>query len=359
MYAPAEREALTRVREKFQFLGDSELIDKIINALPSMGAILNEHRQVIYANQHLLSKLNLRTVEGLLGQRPGEILHCVNANREIGGCGTSKNCSVCGAVNSILECQERKEKVSKECRIHAIDDGKHVAYEFLVTTSPLSWQGENFYIMVLGDLSAEKRRRALEQIFFHDVLNKTGSMYGFIDLIKREQDPEKIKQFVGYLDMLNNDLNSEIQYQRALMDAEAGELTVNISSMSSADILNSSIRQISSHDVARGKDLVMDANSGDSMIDTDVVLLRRVLMNMIKNSLESTPVGGRVTVGVKEIEDSAEFWVHNESMIPEEVQLQIFQRSFSTKGRNRGLGTYSMKLLGENYLGGASGLFFR
>jgi sensor histidine kinase regulating citrate/malate metabolism len=32
--------------------------------------------------------------------------------------------------------------------------------------------------------------------------------------------------------------------------------------------------------------------------------------------------------------------------------LQIFQRSFSTKGAGRGLGTYSIKLLGERYLHG-------
>jgi sensor histidine kinase regulating citrate/malate metabolism len=30
----------------------------------------------------------------------------------------------------------------------------------------------------------------------------------------------------------------------------------------------------------------------------------------------------------------------------------MFQRSFSTKGSDRGLGTYSMKLLGERYLHG-------
>ncbi|MFA7348153.1 MAG: ATP-binding protein, partial [Desulfurivibrionaceae bacterium] len=38
--------------------------------------------------------------------------------------------------------------------------------------------------------------------------------------------------------------------------------------------------------------------------------------------------------------------------MPENVQLQIFQRSFSTKGTGRGLGTYSIKLLGERYLKG-------
>jgi sensor histidine kinase regulating citrate/malate metabolism len=34
------------------------------------------------------------------------------------------------------------------------------------------------------------------------------------------------------------------------------------------------------------------------------------------------------------------------------VQLQIFVRSYSTKGKGRGLGTYAMKLFTEKYLGG-------
>jgi signal transduction histidine kinase len=38
--------------------------------------------------------------------------------------------------------------------------------------------------------------------------------------------------------------------------------------------------------------------------------------------------------------------------MPKEVRLQVFQRSFSTKGADRGLGTYSVKLLTEKYLKG-------
>ena len=46
------------------------------------------------------------------------------------------------------------------------------------------------------------------------------------------------------------------------------------------------------------------------------------------------------------------FWVHNPGFMPREVQLQLFKRSFTTKGAGRGLGTYSMKLLTERYLKG-------
>ena len=35
--------------------------------------------------------------------------------------------------------------------------------------------------------------------------------------------------------------------------------------------------------------------------------------------------------------------------------MQIFKRSFSTKGKGRGLGTYSVRLLAENYLKGKAG----
>lgn len=38
--------------------------------------------------------------------------------------------------------------------------------------------------------------------------------------------------------------------------------------------------------------------------------------------------------------------------MPYDVQLQVFQRSFSTKGIGRGLGTYSIRLLSERYLSG-------
>ena len=34
------------------------------------------------------------------------------------------------------------------------------------------------------------------------------------------------------------------------------------------------------------------------------------------------------------------------------VQRQVFNRSFTTKGKGRGLGSYAMKLLGERYLQG-------
>ena len=60
-----------------------------------------------------------------------------------------------------------------------------------------------------------------------------------------------------------------------------------------------------------------------------------------------------MTMTCREQPQGAEFAVHNPEVMPPEVQLQLFQRSFSTKGEpGRGIGTYSIKLLGERYLKG-------
>ena len=81
---------------------------------------------------------------------------------------------------------------------------------------------------------------------------------------------------------------------------------------------------------------------------------------MVTNALEATPGGGRVRVWAERLDGdprwACAFHVRNGTAIPRAIALRIFQRSFSTKARKgRGIGTYSMKLLGERYLGGEVG----
>ena len=81
---------------------------------------------------------------------------------------------------------------------------------------------------------------------------------------------------------------------------------------------------------------------------SDFPLLLRVLGNLVKNALEASRVDRVVTLGCRGLSsEKVEFFVHNDGEIPRTAQLQIFNRSFSTKGSGRGLGTYSVKLLTE------------
>ncbi len=73
---------------------------------------------------------------------------------------------------------------------------------------------------------------------------------------------------------------------------------------------------------------------------------------MVKNALEATMPGNTISLQSERAGDSVRFSVHNPEVMTEDVRLQVFQRSFSTKGRERGLGTYSMRLFSERYLNG-------
>jgi sensor histidine kinase regulating citrate/malate metabolism len=73
---------------------------------------------------------------------------------------------------------------------------------------------------------------------------------------------------------------------------------------------------------------------------------------MVKNAIEASPHGSVITLECSLKSESLLFAVSNPGFMPRENQLQVFKRSFSTKGKGRGIGTFSMKLFGEKYLKG-------
>ncbi|MGE5498418.1 MAG: sensor histidine kinase, partial [Syntrophothermus sp.] len=188
-------------------------------------------------------------------------------------------------------------------------------------------------------------------IFFHDVLNTAGGLKGIIDLIA---DPEynKKDELLAMLPKVAGRLIDEISAQREITAAENNELVINSTLLNSVSIINDVAEIYLNHQIIREKLICVDQNAVPVDFICDRTVIMRVIGNMVKNALEATKNGGVVTISCKAAEEMVEFSVHNDSFMPENVQLQIFQRSFSTKAKDRGLGTYSMKLLSERYLNG-------
>jgi CheY-like chemotaxis protein len=107
------------------------------------------------------------------------------------------------------------------------------------------------------------------------------------------------------------------------------------------------------HAIARGKVLSIRRLPSRTQIVSDEVLLMRVLVNMLKNAFEATEPNGRVELWFEWRGQAPTFVVRNAGIMSEYVQARLFERSFTTRSREgRGIGTYSMKLYGERYLGG-------
>jgi signal transduction histidine kinase len=167
-----------------------------------------------------------------------------------------------------------------------------------------------------------------------------------------EENPQIQKECLITIKRLLRKLIDEIKAQVELAAAESNELAANPKEINSIDCIQEVCEFYRHHIVAENRTISVDLHAMRIMFVSDPTLLGRVLGNMIKNALEASPENGIVTVGCARHNESVEFWVHNTSFIPRNVQLQMFQRSFSTNSSNRGLGTYSMKLLSERYLHG-------
>jgi signal transduction histidine kinase len=106
------------------------------------------------------------------------------------------------------------------------------------------------------------------------------------------------------------------------------------------------------HEVTGDKLISIEKESENFQFETDILLLRRIIGNMIKNALEASLPGSTIKLKAQKTEGKIIFSVHNPGFIDHDTQMQLFNRSFTTKGVGRGLGTYSMKLFGEKYLNG-------
>ena len=221
----------------------------------------------------------------------------------------------------------------------------------MFTAAPLK---ESLVLFTLVDVSGDQRRKALERVFFHDVLNTAAGVEALAAILGKTGGSGQ-GATAARLSQCAKQLIAEIHQQKMLSDAEANELRVTPKLVRSADLLDALVAQYRNHPEAHGRTLSIAASSEDLSVVTDPVLFSRVLGNLVKNALEAVDPGETVTIGCQSVDDLVEFWVHNPGHMRRELQLQVFQRSFSTKGIGRGLGTYSIKLLSEVYLAGLVG----
>ena len=348
-FAPAERMPIELVHRQTTAVAAAPLAKELLNSGLNFIFILNQHRQIVFASDNCARILG-RGRDQVLGSRPGDALDCQHATAHPAGCGTSEFCRECGAAQAILACLSGRAEV-KECRITRIINCTPESLDLLVCATPFEHQGERYAIFSVTDIGHEKRRRALERIFFHDLIDAAGGLEGLADLLLSSA-PAAMRPDVRLMQSGLQMLVEEIQGQKDLAAAEQKELAVKWEKLESGPLLLLLKRIYQNHRAAKDRQLSLAPDSAEVSFVSDAGLLKRVLGNLIKNALEATPRGERVSFGCDDADDEVRFWVRNSTAMPREIQLQVFNRSFSTKGTGRGLGTYSVKLLTEQYLHG-------
>lgn len=350
-FAPADRADSKELLAGHRLCLEDPIVQVVLESLSGYVLVLNEQRQILAANEDVRAALERGNEACVIGLRPGELLNCLHFTQGPNGCGTSPHCRSCGAVLAILASQGQREPATDECRLSMMQGEKLAAVDFRVRATPIVVGDHKLIVFVLQDVSAQKRREVLEQVLLHDVANAITGIEGWSSIIGRNDPQEAAQQILA----LSNQLKGEIELHRALLRAEKNELTKRPIRLEAADVLRQTERFFVGHKLMKNRSLVMDPIRGPESFNGDPKLLQRILVNMVKNALEATAPGGTVRMRFAWERKRPGFYVHNSGAIPEEQRPHIFERSFSTRGPGRGIGTYSMKLFGENCLGGRVG----
>ncbi len=312
--------------------------------IPNMIIILNRNRQIVYMNKKFSQTLGNTGTTVSSERRPGECLLCVHALSSEYGCGSTDFCKVCGFANTIGK-SELGKTATGECNI-TLEGGETMT--FRVHTRPFIHKGKDYVFAYMQDISDYKTRQMLENIFLHDINNSITSLNGLNELMDELPDKE-IKSVVNEL---STRLTDEIQSYRLITEAESRQLSVSVSEVSLDSLIDSVVGSLLKTRFFRNRKVRYE---GTRLVTyTDETLLRRVLINALKNALEASDDNQEVAIAAVKgnTPGAIEISVRSLPLIPEEVQLQLFQRSFSTKGPGRGWGTYSIRLLTERYLDG-------
>jgi len=151
-FAHADRSPYGEVEADTVRISETELVAPILESLDGPAAILNENRQVVFANRAMVEVAGASELRGILGFRLGEILGCEMVGDSLGGCGTNRECRKCGAINAILASLDGRE-VTNLASIEVDRAGTERIMQFKIAASPLKREGHTYVLIVLSEMA--------------------------------------------------------------------------------------------------------------------------------------------------------------------------------------------------------------
>jgi K+-sensing histidine kinase KdpD len=351
-FATPERSDPDELQRHIRYASHNPVIDGIMGIVGGLIAVLNQNRQILAVNHGLMEMLGVENPQQLLGLRPGEALGCIYADEMDAGCGTSPYCITCGAAIAIVTTLGTHGPVERSCCVTVERDNRKLDLFFHVHATTIQVEGNALVLIFLNDMTEQQRQAALQRSFFHDINNTIMGLLNASEILSLKS-PVESRHMADQVVRLSRRLANEVALQRYFTNSGSDPFNVQSESLLVGDILKELVFSAALHPSYKGKRIRADNGASEIVIHTDPGLLLRVLSNMIINALEAEKTGQEIHLKVQPIHDSIVFSVWNSQPIEPPTARRIFQRNFSTKNESgRGLGTFSMKLIGEQFLGG-------
>ncbi len=349
-FAPAKKTEAQLLKNQIAGIVQNPIMDTLLKTAAGLLVVLNEERQIVGLNHSFIKALGMKNAQEALGLRLGESLGCIHALQEPGGCGTTEYCVSCGAAIAMMSAVRDDRAMEQICALVSDKNGTVSDICLKVKAEPIQIDSKRWILFYAQDITQQQFWINLDRVFFHDINNTLTALYGNVQLLELNNPGSKeIEPIRKEVERLIN----EVAIQKNFSQHKDATYTPAKSAVSLTDIKRALGMIIKGHEASSQKKIIEKWPDEDVILETDELLLSRILGNMVINALEATQEGGSIRINVTKAQGEILWEVWNKTCIPDPIKKRIFQRHFSSKsGNGRGLGTYSMKLFGETYLKG-------
>ncbi len=246
-------------------------------------------------------------------------------------------------TSPVKELLSKKEPISRAECAYTINNGRKI-YLGLTLSQLFNQREEQIgYVLVFTDLTElktlEKQMKLRQWLsslgevslgIAHELRNPMAVISGYAKILSKKGDnlPE-VKAIMDEINVMNRIIEDFHSFSKSVKP--------NLQKTDLKGLLEKSVRHI----LKERKDVEVSLSSDDIWINTDEVLLKQAINNLLQNAIEAMPEGGRLDIIVASDTDSREVEIIIEdtgSGIPEEIRDKVFLPFYTTKDSGSGLG---------------------
>ncbi len=362
---------------KLQNIDSDALLSAVLKNVNAYVLLINSNVEVLYTNYYDLKGTKAQETDVPL--KVGDLLHCFNAERAVGGCGEHALCARCSVRKSIENSFEHCEDFSSlEDDLELVmEDGSVECCHVNVSAKFLEKSEDPRLVLTIHDITLlrntqkeleEARQKAEESnrsksVFLsnmgHEINTPLNAILGFSELLIHNESSEDKEQYMDIIRLNAGLLEQLVADILDLSKIEAGTLEF-VEDEVELNQLMSELEQIHLFKLMQTNKSIKLFNKSPQegyRLRIDQHRLMQVMNNFITNAMKFTD-NGTIEIGYSKSDEGLYFYVSDTGAgIPEEKLGVVFERfvSLQQKSKGTGLGLAISKSIVE-MLGGTIGV---